>query len=456
MRRKEHGVALLLVLVLTIMIVAFMSTVLAYSMTHQKTTYALNNAVQGQYACEAVLEMVKEQVNLSGYDTNGNLWLIANSSPGGKLVYNDIAIGKALVDCTLYDLGNGLYRANAVAVVDKTTVRVTQELRGRDTFAKYLFFIDADSVNFGSSTVRGYVHSNKWINFYFGGAQFYKEVTAKMGFTYNAGANPGNTFFYGGSNPNAPHINMPSTNEIATLSNEAQGVYRVSNSSPEYSGFGSFNTELEFQGGTVVITAKKPTGQVLKQSTVPLPPNGLIFVEGNVTSIKGDIAGQCTVACMGSVDITGKIRYVDADGDPAYQLTDAAGNPVGDTPPGVVWDGTNYKYQPNPAYNPDTPSVLGIMAANSVRVTNGAPYNMELHAAIFSATGRWYCDLGLKKGNLRTLGSLVMQLGGWRYNSQGYGYAKSGEYIYDQSLLSYPPPYYLKVDKATFGPRFKG
>ena len=90
------------------------------------------------------------------------------------------------------------------------------------------------------------------------------------------------------------------------------------------------------------------------------------------------------------------------------------------------------------------------MAQSNVVIADSAPYNVQLHAALLSSNGDWHASLGLKKGNLRVLGSMVTQFGGYRYNGSGYGYAKSGEYIYDQNLLTYPPEYYLGVDTPTF------
>ncbi|MBI4713139.1 MAG: hypothetical protein HY762_07565 [Planctomycetes bacterium] len=90
------------------------------------------------------------------------------------------------------------------------------------------------------------------------------------------------------------------------------------------------------------------------------------------------------------------------------------------------------------------------MAQNDVTIMPSAPYNMEFHAATFSSTGRWKCDLTQQKGNLRVLGSQTQKYRGWRYSGT-YGWAKSGEYIYDSYLLNYPPEFYLQVDSPCFG-----
>ncbi|MCK4909062.1 MAG: hypothetical protein KAS70_04120, partial [Planctomycetes bacterium] len=241
------------------------------------------------------------------------------------------------------------------------------------------------------------------------------------------------------------------TSEIATLHNETTGVYQVSNTSSEYSGFGNFNTEIEFIGDQVKITAKKISdGSVLKTGTYPLPANKLIFVQNAVTSIKGDINGRVTVATMDKVDITGSIRYVDGGGDRAYVLKEN-GVVIEDTPPGVVWSEANgYTYEENSDYDPTVSSAVGIMALKDVTITSAAPYNMEMHAAIFSSQGNWHCDLAQRKGNLRVVGSMTHKRRGWRYSGSGYGWAKSGEYIYDTNLLAAPPDWYLAVDTPVF------
>lgn len=103
----------------------------------------------------------------------------------------------------------------------------------------------------------------------------------------------------------------------------------------------------------------------------------------------------------------------------------------------------------------------GNFAAPRVRMPStseiaaSAPYHRELHAASFCATGRRSFALDARKGNLRVLGSIVNQRGRWRYDGAGYGYAKSGEYVYDESLLAAPPPIYLPVDRPQWGPRWE-
>lgn len=453
------------VLVLTTMLAFFFVMIVAAYMDNilssTKLTESSEIDTEALYSANAGIEQVKYLVKSSTYSVSGNDWLIANSSPEGNLALSYFQISENYkVNVTVYDNGNDTYTAvsdayYAPSISDSPVFKgkVAIDIRGRDLFSKYMFFTHLDDINMGTSTVNGSVHSNRAVNFYYGGAKMYGDVTSVRGINFTAGATEDNTKLFGAVNGSADTIPWPNTSEIATLHDEAVGVYQVSNSSATYSGLGNFNTEIEFINNTVKITAKDPgSGAVLKTGTYPIPANNLIFVQGAITSLKGDINGRVTIATMDKVDVTGNIRYVDSEGDRAYALMDADGQVIDNTPDGVVWSEENgYYYKANPAYNPASPSVVGIMALKDVTITNAAPYNTEMHAAVFSSQGNWHCDLAQKKGNLRVLGSMTQKLRGWRYNVSGYGWAQSGEYCYDENLLSDPPPFYLQVDAPLFG-----
>ncbi len=466
MKRGDRGSALAAALVLTMLAGGMVAALVLYTGPYIRTSGSFNHKLYCIYAAEAGLERARYDIASSSYDSNGNLWLMQNSdtvAAGGFLAFDDLAVGDAKIDVRIFDIGaqpNQFYRVEATSRFAGRTVTLAWELRARDTFAKYMFFVDVDDLNVGSSTVRGSVYVGKRLNNYFGGAKYYKSVEARMGIFYYSGATSSNTQYFDAVNPNAPNLRMPSTSEIATLhQNTVAPQFNVQNSSSYYSGGGAMDTYVTLNGDQISIVAKRKTnGQVVNQWTGPLPANGLLFSQGDVY-VRGDIQGRLTIATMGKTFVTGKVRYRDQDGDLAYVLK-KDGNVVPNNEDGTTraWTSANgYEYVANSEYNPDpqAPPTLGILAAGDVEVVNSAPYNMELHAANFCATGRWFCNLGSKKGNLRVLGSIVNKFGGWRYNSAGFGYSKSGEYIYDTSLLQTPPPFYLKVDRPQWGPRWE-
>lgn len=473
MRRSERGSAIAAAAVVVILVAGIAAALVTVSLPLNRASGMLNEHVVAAYAAEAGLEYARYFCATSQYDDTGNLWLMQNSiaddgddtypESGDAPAFPDLDIGSALVDVWVYSLDtqNLFYRIVARAEVAGRQVTMAQDVRARDTFARYMFFVDADYINFGTTTVRGAVHVNRHINFHNGGAHFHEDVSAVNGFQYEFGAIECNTTFHAGTASNAQHINMPSVNEINALRPQAQGVYDVHNDNPAYGGSGTMNAELEFNGDMVRIVARRaPSNTLVSDNTVPVPENGVIFVQGDVLSVKGKSSGRTTVATMGKVNITDRVTYVDQDGDPAYVLyKDGVPVPNNNTPGTTAWTEQNgYEYLPNPDYNPpaEASPVIGLLAAQEVEIPNSAPYNMEMHAAVFSATKNWFCNLGSKKGNLRVLGSLVTKKRGWRYTSNGnWGYAKSGEYIYDQMLLQNPPPFWLPVDKPIWGARWK-
>jgi hypothetical protein len=465
-RRNERGSALAAALVITILAAGLVAALVTYSFPFIRTSQSFNHKIYALYAAEAGLEEARMQISASDYDDVGNLWLMANSdieANGGFLAYNDLPVGDALVDVRIFDIGeqpNQFYRVEATGSFAGRTVTLAWELRARDTFAKYMFFVDVGDLNVGTTTVRGAVYVGGKLNNYFGGAKYYKSVEAVKGVTYNSGATAANTNYFDTLDESAPNTQMPSTNEIANLhQNTTDPIFNVQNSSSAYSGGGSMNTYITFNGDQVSIVARRTSNnQIVNSYNGPLPSNGLIFSQGDVY-VQGDAQGRVTIATMGKTNITGPIRQLDDDGDLAYLLKkDGAVVPNNDPGNTDAWTQANgYEYVKNPDFDPPAGQepVIGLLSAKDIEILNSAPYNMELHTANFSATGRWSANLGSKKGNLRVLGSIVNKFGGWRYNSAGFGYAKSGEYIYDQNLLLNPPPFYLKVDKPLFGPRWE-
>lgn len=108
----------------------------------------------------------------------------------------------------------------------------------------------------------------------------------------------------------------------------------------------------------------------VSQFDAAVPANGLIFVQGNVTSLKGTMVDRVTVASRGSVMLTGNIVYKDAEGDTAYKNGDKPWHP----------------YEPNPDYSGR--AILGIIAQQDILYSRLLPDNSELNASMMAITGR--------------------------------------------------------------------
>jgi type II secretory pathway pseudopilin PulG len=95
-----------------------------------------------------------------------------------------------------------------------------------------------------------------------------------------------------------------------------------------------------------------------------------IYIDGRVTRLYGDVHGRVTLIANEKVRVTGSLRYVDDQNDPA------------------MLNGGDYSepYQRNEAYNGD--SVLGVIARDDVLFTRDMPYSSEINATLMSSTGR--------------------------------------------------------------------
>jgi hypothetical protein len=98
--------------------------------------------------------------------------------------------------------------------------------------------------------------------------------------------------------------------------------------------------------------------------------SGVIFIDGRITKLRGDVKGRVTVVGNETVRITGNLRYVDGEGDTA------------------MLNGGDYNqpYSRNEEY--DGNSVLGIIARNDILFTDTMPSSAEVNATLLAATGR--------------------------------------------------------------------
>jgi len=97
---------------------------------------------------------------------------------------------------------------------------------------------------------------------------------------------------------------------------------------------------------------------------------GVIYVDGRITSLRGDLRGRLTIVGNEAVRVTGNIRYVDAAGDAAMLHGGDCSKP----------------YARNPVYAGS--SVLGVIARGDILFTDAMPSSAEINATLLSATGR--------------------------------------------------------------------
>ncbi len=108
----------------------------------------------------------------------------------------------------------------------------------------------------------------------------------------------------------------------------------------------------------------------LATKTFSVVDGGVIFVDGRVLALSGDLVGRVTLVGSEKVRITGSVRYIDSKGRTAML------NGADATLP----------YSRNTSYQGD--SVLGVIAKDDVLFTSGMPTTAEVNATLMSVEGR--------------------------------------------------------------------
>ncbi len=128
-----------------------------------------------------------------------------------------------------------------------------------------------------------------------------------------------------------------------------------------------------------------------------------IYIDGRITSLRGDLKGRLSIVGNEKVRVTGDIRYVDSDGDRA------------------MLNGGDYTkpFARNTEY--DGKSVLGVIARSDVLMTNSMSTQSEINATLLSATGR----VGISGFQIKSDGEPIKD---WRYGLTGAALDKENAY----------------------------
>jgi hypothetical protein len=201
---------------------------------------------------------------------------------------------------------------------------------------------------------------------------------------------------------------------------------------------------------------------------------GAIFIDGRITSLKGELNGRVTIVGNEKVRITGDIQYVDDDGDKA------------------MLNGKVYTeaYERNPDY--DGKSTLGIISRDDLLFTRHMSDESEVNGTLMSVSGRvgidgfaitkegeptkdyfygmtaeerkvekaynkdWWTRTGrYAKDSLRRMGGIISndriletyirsRSDGTSYVDSGF---KRGSMKFDISLIFNPPPNFVEVPR---------
>jgi hypothetical protein len=217
--------------------------------------------------------------------------------------------------------------------------------------------------------------------------------------------------------------------------------------------------DLEPQWKTIKVPVRVGR-QKVGQQRLDAPPNGVVYVAGNVIGIGGDVVGRLTIASENAIRVTGSIVYRDANGDPAF-LNGA--NPA-------------LPYEANPDY--DNHAILGLIARKDLLYTTDVPNNFEINASLLSLEGRVGIDgvvldkngevaaydqildeFGDRTGKIFTKTS-IRRLGGVTTCRRPVdtvvmkglvraGFSR-GDSTFDTPVLTLPPPYFMSRPTPRF------
>ena len=228
--RRDRGIALPVVLLMTLMVIGLATTALMMTTNGRLMRKANERIRQADLAALSGLEEARSKINgtPSTYPDTGGYTTIENgvtvTDASGTVITGARRwtwVGPAGVSTGQY----GVFGA----IITKTTIGNVTTIRRRDvnqeTFAKFAYFTnDEGGINFANGDlIQGPVHSNDQITIASTGATFTGKVTSAA----SSISGVGNGTFQSGYTVSAPHINMPTITQLTAMAGYAQagGTY---------------------------------------------------------------------------------------------------------------------------------------------------------------------------------------------------------------------------------------
>jgi hypothetical protein len=299
------------------------------------------------------------------------------------------------------------YVIRAVGQTNRIPVSRQVELVVRtESFSQFAYFTHVETTTSGapvwfisSDYVDGRVHTNGRLNIS-GTPTFDGPVaSAATSINYkNGGAPVDQPKFNGGLNLGAKEIQLPTTVSPLRVAAASSGLWLEGNT-----------TITLMDDGTIEVTN---AAAGWSQQTMPVPPNGAVFVNQGNVSVSGTLKGQLTVGTSNDVILTGDTVY-----------------------------------NSDPTNDPDSTDLLGLVAEKNIVVSKNAPNNMNVDAVMMALNESIYVEqwwTGPPKGVFKVVGGLVQYrrgpVGTFGKTGKLSGYNK--QYIYDERLTNMSPPFF--------------
>jgi hypothetical protein len=322
--------------------------------------------------------------------------------------------GKLIVTVQTIDAYKNIKRITSIGIYNKDTSRV-QVTFAPSKFSKFAYYSVYEGSNIwwmNKDTVWGPFHTQDILRAA-NHPVFWGKASSKGGIKYYTNQATDKPYFYGGYEQGVD-LTLP-TNGVTALKTPAQnqGLY--------------FNGNLNGKG-TVYLKFDKDYLYYRYSTSTPydsvyLPsaaPNGVIYIDNGVARIQGTVKGSYTIACSGTSN--GK---------------------------GTIWLDDDIVYSKDPRIYPTSTDMLGIVAQNSVWITDNAANNnnINIHASIYVETN----GFGAQNYNTRPVSGTINLLGGIIQNTRqavgtfNNGVIKTGfskSYRYDDRFLTASPPFF--------------
>jgi hypothetical protein len=380
----------------------------------------------------------------------------------------------ANVQTTMLDGSSGTFRIRATGRSGDVTRSIVTTLRRR-SFLDFIYFTDYETrdpaqypdpddaawaalncakprasrpsgcvpIQFGSDDeINGPLHTNDDL-LTCGSVKFGRdaddniEVSGPAGWQ-NASGCSGSPDFEGTYMPGADPLNVPPSNA---------GLAAVAQTGYSYVG----TTRIRLRGNVMDVTTGSPA---VTTTSVPLPPNGVIYVSN------GACSGTRTPLLQRYDDPAG-CAVVFVSGSYSRSLTIASANDIVIAPPAGSSNGDLRKESGSDA-------VLGLIANNNVRVyhpvtrsnwsnpdscnnATGTMQNVTIEAAILALTHSFVVDnfrCGAALQKLNVIGAIAQKFRGAVGTTNPTGYTKN--YVYDDRLRYRSPPFFLDPVQAAW------
>lgn len=279
-----------------------------------------------------------------------NLYLNKNWMTG----YSNKSFANGKFDVTVDTVGWDSRRIISTGVYYGDTSRV-EILLEPENFALFGNFYNV----FGSvwaatgDTFQGRFHANDWVNCYYNPV-FLGPVTTSKGIKlYNASSHPE---FHGGTKVTEPIPLTFDTSSIRMAAYSNGKIFRDTTNAGKVT-----TVDLNFlASGQVTYKLKIGSGAYTTPKTVALTtlaPNGVIYVEKGNINVEGTLNGRATIVA----------------------------SQKGDAGAGIINITNSIEYKDNPITNPSCDDMMGMVAENSVHVTeNTTRGDITIHSSIFS------------------------------------------------------------------------